>query len=169
MLKLSQKFSERQTINMKIRIYLLASVFFFATTFVAINGSEAATQRISYYLDGDCSDYYEEYGEYAFFEEEPDWSCYVSVKVTGTKPARTARLQYWSGKKWMQESTSKTGTNGLAQMDFDPTCSGGNYCDGTWKYRVYVDAVSGQKSNTSVTFNVTFYPGTQDDYDDSDY
>ena len=153
----------------KTRIILLASAFFFSTTFVAINSSEAAAQRITYYLDGDCSDYYDENGEYAFFEEEPDWSCYVSVKVTGTKPVRTARLQFWNGKKWIQESYSKTGANGVAQMDFDPTCSGGNYCDGTWKYRVYVDAAPGQRSNTSVTFTVTFYPGIQDDYDDSGY
>jgi hypothetical protein len=153
----------------KSRVFLIASAFFFSTTFVAINSSEAATQRINYYIDGDCSDYYDENGEYAFFEEEPDWSCYITVKVTGTKPARTVRLQYWNGKKWMQESSSVTGSDGYAELDFDPTCNSGNYCDGTWKYRVYVDKASGQKSNISVTFNVTFYPGTQDDYDDSGY
>ena len=157
---------------MKWRVFLLASAFFLSSSIYSISSSEAATQRITYYIDGDCSDYYDENGEYAFFEEEPDWSCYITVKVVGTKPARTVRLQYWNGKKWMQESYSKTGTDGYAELNFDPICNGVDYCDGTWKYRVFVDRATGLKSTTSVTFSVTFYPGTEDDYDeeeDSDY
>ena len=41
----------------------------------------ATAQKINYYINGDCSDYYDEQGEYAFFESEPDWNCYISVYV----------------------------------------------------------------------------------------
>lgn len=133
-----------------------------ASLLLPLNTASAATQKISYSIAGDCVDYYDETGEYAFFEEEPDWSCYIVVKVSPAKPVRTVRLQWWSGRKWQQESYDKTDTKGVAYLDFDPYCEG-NYCDGEWKYRVYVDAVSGQKSNTSRSFYVKFYPGSASD------
>lgn len=146
----------------KSGIRTLISTFFVVSVLSPSSSSFAATQRISYSIAGDCVDYYDETGEYAFFEEEPDWSCYIVVKVTSSKPVRTARLQWWSGRKWQQETFSKTNTKGIAYLDFDPYCEG-NYCDGEWKYRVFVDSVPGQKSSISNTFFVTFYPGTVDD------
>lgn len=140
----------------------LIGIFFLVNVLVPNSVANAATQRVSYSIAGDCVDYFDENGEYAFFEEELDWSCYIVVKVTPTKPIRTVRLQYWSGRKWQQESSSKTNTKGVAYLNFDPYCDEG-YCDGEWKYRVYVDSASGQKSNTSNTFYVTFYPGTEED------
>ena len=126
--------------------------------------SNAATvQKVSYSIFGDCVDYYNENGIYAFFEEETEWSCYIRVKVSTPKPIRSASLQYWNGRKWIQESTSKTDSKGYAFLDFDPYCDEG-YCDGEWKYRVFITASAPQKSDTSGTFYVTFYPGTAEDY-----
>lgn len=143
-----------------VRTSIFMAVVLFGGLLLPINSATAATaQKISYSIMGDCVDYYDETGEYAFFEEEPDWSCYIMVKLSPTKPVRTARLQWWSGRKWQQESSSKTDAKGYAYLDFDPYCEG-QYCDGEWKYRVFVDTASGQKSNTSRSFYVTFYPGT---------
>jgi hypothetical protein len=120
--------------------------------------AQAAPQSISYYMNGDCSDYYDEESEYAFFESEPDWDCYVSVEIKPTKPVRTIRLQFWTGKKWSQESSAKTSSSGRGYLYFDPYCSDGSYCDGEYKYRVVVDAASGQKVAYSKNFYVSYYP-----------
>jgi len=140
------------------------------SSLIPLNTADAAAQKVNFYINGDCSDYYDMEGEYAFFEEEPNWSCYMSVKISPVKPIRNSRLQYWNGKKWMQESFKKTSSKGLAYLDFNPYCDG-QYCDGTWKYRIVVDASSGQSTKTSPTFEVTFYPGYVDDYseEESDY
>lgn len=140
------------------------------SSLLPVNTADAATQKVNFYISGDCLDYYDMEGEYAFFEEEPDWSCYMTVKISPVKPVRNSRLQYWNGKKWIQESFKKTSTKGIAYLDFNPYCDG-NYCDGTWKYRIVVDASSGQSTRTSPTFEVSFYPGYVDDYveDDSNY
>jgi hypothetical protein len=140
------------------------------SSLIPLKTADAAAQKVNFYINGDCSDYYDMEGEYAFFEEEPDWSCYMSVKISPVKPIRNSRLQYWNGKKWMQESFKKTSSKGLAYLDFNPYCDG-QYCDGTWKYRIVVDASSGQSTKTSPTFEVTFYPGYVDDYseEESDY
>lgn len=126
----------------------------------------ATAQKINYYINGDCSDYYDEQGEYAFFESEPDWNCYISVYVKPYKPYRNIRLQFWSGTKWVQESSSTTNSSGKGYLDFDPYCSDGTYCDGEYKYRVIVDAASGQKASTSNNFYISYYPDTAD-YTDS--
>jgi hypothetical protein len=136
-------------------------------TLTPLNSADAATQKVNFYINGDCLDYYDMEGEYAFFEEEPDWSCYLTVKISPVKPIRNSRLQYWNGKKWLQESFKKTSSKGLAYLDFNPYCDG-EYCDGTWKYRIVVDAGSGQSSRTSPTFEVSFYPGYADDYYEDD-
>jgi len=134
---------------------------------IPLNSADAATQKVNFYINGDCLDYYEMEGEYAFFEEEPDWSCYLTVKISPVKPIRNSRLQYWNGKKWLQESFKKTSSKGFAYLDFNPYCDG-EYCDGTWKYRIVVDAGSGQSSRTSPTFEVSFYPGYVEDYSEEE-
>ena len=130
--------------------------------------SSAVTQKINYTIEGDCVDYYEENGEYAFFEDEPDWSCYVVVKVSPTKPVRSVNLQFWSGRKWVTESSAKTDTKGIAYLDFDSVCDD-VYCDGEFNYRVVTAAAAPQKSNTSKTFSVTFYPEYMEDEEEYEY
>ena len=132
-----------------------------------IQTANAATQKVNFFISGDCLDYYDMEGEYAFFEEEPDWSCYMVVKISPFKPVRNTRLQYWNGKKWLQESFKKTSSKGIAYLDFNPYCDG-EYCDGTWKYRIFVDSGSGQSSRISPSFEVAFYPGYVDDYYEDD-
>jgi hypothetical protein len=153
--------------TVKQKVSILMSILV-ALTLCIPHASAASSQKISYFINGDCSDYFDMNGEYAFFQEEPDWSCYLTVAVKPAKPIRNTRLQFWNGRKWLQESSARTSSKGFARLDFDPICDTGNYCDGTWKYRVFVDAISGQKSNTSITFEVSFYSGTVED-PESDY
>ena len=152
---------------------------FLAPAFLAISGmllqlspqAIAAPQKVSYFIDGDCANYYDEEGEYAFFESELDWTCFITVAVKPTKPARTVRLQYWSGTRWKVETTSKTNTSGRATLEFDPYCSDGAYCDGEYKYRVFVDATSGAKSDNSTNFFINYYPEVieEEEFVDEDY
>lgn len=158
----SAKFSSRSGIS--LIVVLLTSLL------LPLNTANAATQKINFFIAGDCLEYYEMEGEYAFFEEEIDWSCYMTVKISPVKPVRTSRLQFWNSKKWIQESSTKSSSKGISYLNFNPYCDG-EYCDGTWKYRIFVDAASGRSSRTSPTFEVSFYPGYVDDYseDDSGY
>jgi len=152
------------------RKYKLATAIFLVTVLAfnfLINVTKAqavtAQQVITFYMNGDCSDYFDEQGEYAFFEDEPDWTCSLVVKVKAITPKRVLHLQYWNSHKWIEESKTTTSTKGSGTLTFDPYCNDGNYCDGTWKYRVLVDASGVQKAKTSPTFEVVFYPGTVDD------
>jgi hypothetical protein len=127
--------------------------------------AEAATQAVSYFINGDCSDYYDEEEEYAIFEEEEDWTCYVTVKVKPLAPKRKVILQYWD-KKWKEEDSIVTSTKGTANLFFDSYCNSGEFCDGSWKFRVLVTAASGQKATNSTSFYITFYPLALDDYNE---
>jgi hypothetical protein len=144
--------------------FTLAAVLI-ANFFLAPSKAEAATQAVSYYINGDCSDYYDEEGEYAIFEEEEDWTCYVTVKVKPLTPKRKVILQYWD-KKWKEEDSITTSTKGSANLFFDNYCTEDQFCDGEWKFRVLVPAVTGQKATNSTSFYVNFYPLAVDDYNE---
>jgi hypothetical protein len=161
---LEEKTMDKQK-SSKIRLISLVILIICNVLLPANPASSAAIQKIYYTIAGDCVDYYDENDEYAFFEDEPDWSCYIKVKTSAPKPIRTVSLQYWNSRKWVQESVAKTSTKGIAYLNFDPYCDG-SYCDGEWKYRVFTSASSPQKSDTSSSFYVTFYPGTPDDYEE---
>lgn len=150
------------TLRLAISVLILVSTMTFP-----LSSAHAAVQKVSFYINGDCSDYYDLEDEYAFFEDETDWTCLVSIKVLPSKPVRTARLQYWSGKKWKQDTITKTNSKGVGYLEFNQYC-GDAYCDGTWKYRVLVDSVTGQPSRTSPNFEVSFYPVGYDDDSDED-
>lgn len=141
----------------------LVSSFLFAPT-----KAEAVTQKVTYTMLGDCADYYDEEGEYAFFEDEETWDCSISVKVKPLTPKRTIRLQYWD-KKWKEEDASVTNSKGSGTLRFDPYCADEAYCDGTWKFRVYVAAASGQKATSSNSFEVSFYPIPVDETEEDTY
>ena len=141
----------------KSRLRILVTLFALLGVILPAPSSQAVTQKINYYMNGDCTDYYDEEGIYAFFQSEPDWSCYISVKVAPVKPVRSVTLQWWNGKKWLTEDKKVTNAKGMAYLYFDAYCDG-EYCDGEWKYRVLVAAATGQKAATSSTFYVTFFP-----------
>ena len=152
--------------NLGTRKTLGAAIFAIAAALVANfmvapAATSAVTQQvITFFMNGDCSDYFDEQGEYAFFEDEPNWTCSLVVKVKAITPKRVIHLQFWNSHKWIEESKTTTSTKGSGTLTFDPYCNDGNYCDGTWKYRVLVDASGIQKAKTSPTFEVVFYPGT---------
>lgn len=132
-----------------------------ANFFFAPAKAEAATQAVTYYVNGDCSDYYDEEGEYAIFEDESDWTCYVTVKLKPLSPKRKLILQYWD-KKWKTEDSITTSSKGSANLNFESYDSDGNFYDGTWKYRIYVSAATGQKATNSSNFEVSFYQSQEE-------
>lgn len=139
-------------------IWVIAAVL--STLALGQSPAQAAAQKWSWDIYGDCSDYNDEYDEYAMFEEEDNYTCYVSAKVTPTKPVRTFYLQYFD-KKWKNEGSAKTNSKGQIFLYPDPyTCgdSGSDYCDGTFTYRIWSPAVAGQKALYGTTFELTFYP-----------
>ena len=144
--------------------FTLAAILI-ANFFLAPSKAEAAAQTVSYAMNGDCADYYDEEDEYAIFEEEQDWSCYVTVKVKPLTPKRKVILQYWD-KKWKEEDSITTSTKGSANLFFDSYCNSGEFCDGEWKFRVLVPAASGQKATNSTSFYVVFYPLSVEDYNE---
>jgi len=73
----------------KIRLFSLIILIICNVLLPANPASSAAIQKIYYTIAGDCVDYYDENDEYAFFEDEPDWSCYIKVKTSTPKPIRT--------------------------------------------------------------------------------
>ena len=145
----------------KKRIALLVALLFAISYNSPTLASAVTAQKVSYYINGDCSDYYDEEGEYAFFESEVDWSCYISVAIKPFKPVREVRLQFFD-KKWKTESTAKTNAKGTAILDFNPYCDG-VYCDGEFKYRVLVVAANGHKGTSSNNFFIVYYPDTSGD------
>ena len=126
----------------------------------AIPAQAAVKQTWVWDIKGDCSDYNDMYDEYAMIEDEPDWSCVVWAKVTPASIKRTFYLQYFDN-KWKTEDSAKTSTKGYIYLSPDPyNCD--SYCDGSYTYRLYSPAASGQKAFTGVTFDITFYPsGTE--------
>ena len=141
--------------------FTLAAVLI-ANFFFAPSKAEAAAQSVSYSINGDCADYYDEEDEYAIFEDEPDWTCYITVKVKPVTPKRKVILQFW-GKKWKEEDSATTSTKGSANLYFNSYCSG-VFCEGEYKFRVLVPAAGGQKSTNSNSFYVSFYPIEVDEY-----
>lgn len=143
--------------------FTLAAVLI-ANFFLAPSKAEAATQTVSYAMNGDCADYYDEEDEYAIFEDEPGWTCYVTVKVKPLTPKRKVILQFW-GKKWKEEDSTTTSTKGSANLYFNTSCSD-TFCEGEYKFRVLVPAATGQKATNSNSFYVNFYPAAVEDYDE---
>lgn len=143
---------------------LIKLVSIFSTAALLAVGSvalpaSAAAQRVSYFISGECNDNSEMYGEYALYEEYGD-TCVLEVRVSPKSVVRTVHLQYWSEtrNKWISERTLKTNKQGVAKLDIEPYCEDDLWCDGTYTYRIYVLARSGQKANYSQEFDVTFYP-----------
>ncbi len=125
----------------------------------------SSTQKVSYFISGDCLDYYDEYGEYAMIEEYEDWNCLITVRVKPIKPARTVRLQWWNENEgvWVTEFSGNTNSKGVAVLEFNPYCEDpdtgiDNYCDGTWDYRVSVPKSGNYKATNSITWSMSFYP-----------
>ena len=134
--------------------------------------ASAAAQKWTWDIYGDCSDYNDMNDEYAMFEEDDSYTCYVSAKITPAKAGRVFYLQYFD-KKWKTESSTKTNSKGQVWLYPSPyTCgeTGDSYCDGTYTYRIYSPAVGGQKALTGQSFDLTFYPiGWDAEEDYSDY
>ena len=156
----------KNTKTLKIASIGLALALVFSNSVPA----SAAAQKWSWDIYGDCSDYNDMNDEYAMFEEDDTYTCYVSAKVTPAKPGRTFILQYFD-KKWKTESSAKTNSKGQVWLYPSTTCGEeSTYCDGTFTYRIYSPAVSGQKALIGKTFDLTFYPiGWDAEEDYSDY
>lgn len=82
----------------------------------------------------------------------------VIVRLAPTRPSRMVVLEYKSAGRWRPESTART-VRGVARLALDPRCEGGQWCDGTFVYRVRVVAGGGQRALLSAHTNVLFRSG----------
>jgi hypothetical protein len=147
--------------KVKSKLIAMASVLALLTVATVASPASAATQKLFYYISGECLDNFEIVDEYALFEEYGD-TCTLEVKVSPKTNVRTAHLQYWNedSGKWVTEASGKTNKSGSLKLNIEPYCDGDVWCDGTFTYRIYVLKKSGLKAGYSNEFDVTFYPYT---------
>jgi hypothetical protein len=122
--------------------------------------ASAATQKLMYFISGECLENFDDFDEYSLYEEFGD-ECTLEVRVSPKNNVRTAHLQWWNSdqNKWVTESSGKTNKSGSLKLNIDPYC-GEYWCDGTLTYRIYVLKKSSLKAGYSKEFDVTFYPYT---------
>lgn len=136
-----------------------ASLALSSLGFASQSASAAPAQKWSWDIGGDCSDYNDQNGEFAVFEEDPTYTCYVYAKVAPVKPGRIFYLQYFD-KKWKTESSGRTNSKGGVVLYPSTDCGTNSfvYCDGTFTYRLYSPAITGQKALIGTEFELSFYP-----------
>jgi hypothetical protein len=118
--------------------------------------SEFADQSFDYTISGGCQDSYDEVGYYGMMESLDD-DCTLIVQVSPVVPQREVELQFFED-GWIAESTTTTDSEGFAYLDVDPYCEDDLWCDGLWEFRVLVNAKDNLPSDTSVTFEIEFFP-----------
>lgn len=147
---------------MKLRTKLISMASALALLFVGTMAApaNAATQKLMYFISGECLDNYDYYGEYSLYEEYGE-TCTLELKVSPKTNVRTAHLQYWNEDtgKWVTEASGKTNKSGSLKLEIQPYC-GDVWCDSTFTYRIYVLKKTGLKAGYSNEFDVTFYPYT---------
>jgi hypothetical protein len=147
--------------KLKSKLIAMAAAFALLTVGTVVAPANAATQKLFYFISGECLENYEEFGEYALWEEWGE-SCTLEVKVSPKSNVRTAHLQYWSESrnKWITEASGKTNRSGSLKLNIESYCDGDTWCDGTYTYRIYVLKKGSLKAGYSNEFEVTFYPYT---------
>ncbi len=113
-------------------------------------------QTIDYTISGGCLDSYDEVGYYGMMESLND-DCTLIVQVLPETPQRTVELQFFED-GWVTENTATTDSEGFAYLDVDPYCDDNLWCEGLWEFRVLVNARDDLPSDTSITFEIEFFP-----------
>lgn len=73
----------------------------------------------------------------------------IVVTAQPAAPSRTVLLQSNRGGGWTTEASARTDRGGVATIEIDPYCAGGNWCRDTFRYRLSVD---GQSAPLTLTF-----------------
>jgi uncharacterized protein YceK len=120
------------------------------------DASATQTQSIDYTIAGGCQDSYEDVGYYGMLQSLND-DCTLVVEVFPPTPQRSVELQFFDD-GWVMESSAITDSEGLAYLDVDPYCDDGLWCEGIWEYRVLVAEKNSLPQDTSITFEIEFFP-----------
>ena len=78
----------------------------------------------------------------------------LPVLVVTAEPARPQqfiKLQYKLKGVWKREDAATTNRSGVARLELNPYCTGGDWCDGTYSYRLLVNGIY-------TIFKITFAP-----------
>lgn len=146
---------------MKLSTKLISIASAFAMLFVSTITAPATaeTQKLMYFISGECLDNFDIYGEYSLYEEFGE-TCTLEVKVSPKTNVRTAHLQYWNEDdgKWVTEASGKTNKSGALKLNIEPYCENDEWCDATYTYRIYVLKKTGLKAGYSKEFDMAFYP-----------
>lgn len=119
-----------------------------------------AKQRVTYSVDGECWTNNEDLYLLELYEEYGD-ECYFEVVVSKPKTLkRTTVLQYWDDDEglWLEEDRAITNRSGRSTLWVSNYCGEGEYCDGTWTYRIAVLKKGKEKARYSSEVDITFYP-----------
>lgn len=71
------------------------------------------------------------------------------VAAEPAKPQQYVKLQYKQGSTWRREDAGLTNSKGLVRLSLNPYCEDGDWCDGTYKYRLLVN---GQYTIFTITY-----------------
>ena len=83
--------------------------------------------------------------EYQIAENLPQ----LVVLAEPAKPQQFVKLQYKQDGTWRREDARLTNSKGIARLSLNPICRSGNWCDGTFKYRLLVN---GRYTNFTITY-----------------
>lgn len=119
-------------------------------------GEDSTGQAIDYTISGGCQESFDEVGYYGMMESLND-DCTLIVQVLPEAPQRTVELQFFED-GWVTENTATTDSEGFAYLDVDPYCDDDLWCEGLWEFRVLVNARDDLPSDTSITFEIEFFP-----------
>jgi hypothetical protein len=117
---------------------------------------DSTGQAIDYTISGGCQESFDEVGYYGMMESLND-DCTLIVQVLPEAPQRTVELQFFED-GWVTENTATTDSEGFAYLDVDPYCDDDLWCEGLWEFRILVNARDDLPSDTSITFEIEFFP-----------
>ena len=61
------------------------------------------------------------------------------VTADPAQPQQYVKLQYKQGGTWKREDAGLTNGKGIAELQLNPYCESGDWCDSTFKYRLLVN------------------------------
>jgi hypothetical protein len=71
------------------------------------------------------------------------------VSADPARPQQYVKLQYKQDGTWKREDAGLTNGKGTVALDLNPYCKDGDWCDGTFKYRLLVN---GRYTNFTITY-----------------
>jgi hypothetical protein len=63
------------------------------------------------------------------------------VTAKPASPQQYIKLQYKFKGAWKREDAATTNGSGVARLEMNPYCTGGDWCEATYSYRLYVNGV----------------------------